>query len=799
MPVDPRPVPAKSAAADAVAPPAGSRRPHSAGISILPPGPVLRKRAKTVLAGVRLDLGVRSLLPEWRAMFAARGLKDDVVAALTVACVALPLSLAIALASDVPPEVGITTAIVAGIAVAIFGGQSLGVSGPAAAMAVLVGQIVDIHGLGGLLFVGIGCGVLQIATGALGVGRLMRLVPLSVVHGFTAGIGVLILIGQLPRAIGLPSPDESHVLDVVGHLAEYLVHANPMAALVSGAVVVTMVALPRKWPKIPAALIAVAVPTALVAAFEVDVPLLGAVPEGLPLPSLPAWPRNGVLALFGDIFAVYALASLESLLSASALDKVRGPSVTPHDSDQELVGQGIGNVASALFGGIPVTGVVARSALNVQAGAQTRRSAILHALVLIGFVYLVPGLVARMPIAALAGVLLATAIRMLSPKYLSELWHGSRVEAFVFLITVFAMVAFDLLAGVQLGIVAALVVALLRLSRARGELHPARNGSPHELVFSGPLTFLSTARLDEVRAELTGLDVSYGLVLDVRHVDSIDASAASSLVEMFRAWKARQASIAILGPNAELERRLVSLGGAQIAPAIARVEADLDGILGGSKSRSPEIAHRQLTRGVERFREEFRAQLSPLLDRLSAGQHPHTLFLTCADSRVSPSLITGARPGELFVVRNIGALLPPFGHATLNDEGAAIEYAIRALGVHNIVICGHSRCGAMTALREGAFEKLRDLPALAQWAEGSSVIAGDLASAPTLDDATRTCTVRQLDHLRSYPIVQRAIEAEELRIQAWFYDVESADVTEWDPETGLYVPVGMRDEATPSM
>jgi carbonic anhydrase len=772
--------------------------PHSVrnSFSILPPGRVMRARAKSAVSGFRSDLGVRGLLPEWRAMLSPLGLREDILAGLTVACIALPLSLAIALATDVEPAIGLISAIVAGIVCAIFGGQQLGVSGPAAAMAVLLGQIVDAHGLGGLLFVGLGCGILQVGTGALGFGRVMRLVPLSVIHGFTAGIGVLILVGQLPRALGLQSPDESHVMDVAAHLFEYLGHANPVAAVISAGVVLMMLIGPRYFPRVPFALIAVAIPTAIVAWLggdAVGVPLLGTLPAGLPMPSFPALPQDGLAALLGDVLVVYALASLESLLSASAVDKLRGPSAPPHDADQELIGQGLGNIAVTFFGGIPVTSVIARSAINVQAGARTRRSALVHALALIACVYLARDIVSLMPIAALAGVLLATGIRMLDTKYFRELWHASRTEAVVFLVTLFVIVSFDLLSGVQAGCIAALVVALLRLSRVRGELHPAHDGTPHQLSFSGPMTFLTTARLDELRAELVGLDASHGLVLDLRHVDSIDTSAASSLIELVLAWRGRDGRAALLGPNRDVQKRLLALGeGKGIADAIAQTEAELETTIGGSRARAPEHAHRRLTRGVERYREEARQNDSPLLDRLAMGQAPHTLFLTCADSRVSPSLMTKSRPGELFVVRNIGALLPPFGHPTLHHEGAAIEYAIRVLGVRNVVICGHSKCGAMTALRDP--QGLDELPAVSQWAEGADSIAGNLASYPTLDEGTQRCSVRQLEHLRSYPFVQRALADGTLQIQAWFYDVETADVLEWDPELERYVSIGSPEE-----
>jgi carbonic anhydrase len=749
--------------------------------------------AKRALSNVRWDFGVRSLLPEWRAMLSREHLREDVVAGLTVACVALPLSLAIALASDVPPAVGLTTAIVAGISCALLGGTRLAVSGPAAAMAVLIGQIVDAHGLGGLLVVGLGCGVLQLATGLLGLGRLARLIPLSVVHGFTAGIGVLILVGQLPRALGLPSPDESHVLDVVPHVFEYATHARPWALAISIPVVLVTLLVPRRWPKVPAALVAVAVPTLMAAWLELDVPRIGEIPRALPMPSFPSIPTSGLAPLLADAFVVFAIASLETLLSSSAVDKLSGPGSPPHDPDQELVGQGVGNLAVALFGGIPVTGVIARSGLNVLAGARTRRSAIIHALALIACVYVAAPLVSQIPIAALAGVLLATGLRMLEPKYLRELWRASPIEAAVFVITCVSIVFTNLLAGVQVGVVAALLVALLRLSRTSSALHPGHEAVPHQLSFSGPLTFLSTGRLEETRAELAGLDRSRPLVLDLRHVDSVDATAGTLIVDMATGWKERGGRVALLGPNGDVERRLLALSeGRGVERLIGHFEADLDRILERDRDENAESAHRRLVAGADRFRADARQRLSPLLDRFADGQQPHTLFLTCSDSRIVLGMLTGTTPGELFVVRNIGALIPPCGHPTLNDEGAALEYAVRVLGVRNLVVCGHSKCGAMTALREGNLPP--DLLALAQWAKGASEIAGDLRAAPTLDDATRACSVRQLEHLRSYPVVRDALAKGELKLSAWFYDVDKADVLEWDPELREYRPLVARGE-----
>ncbi|HLO68417.1 MAG TPA: SulP family inorganic anion transporter, partial [Holophaga sp.] len=242
---------------------------------------------------LRPDLGIRRLLPEWGRLFTLADLRADVVAGVTVACIAIPLSLAIALASGVDPAVGLVSAIVGSTVAALFGGAPLGVSGPAAAMAVLVANVIQVHGLGGLLVVGMGCGCLQAATGVLGLGRLIRLVPMPVVAGFTAGIGAIIFIGQLPRALGLPPAEGSHVLDTLVHLGTVLHAARPTALLLALSTVALAFLLPRLLPRAPAPLLSVLLPTAAVGILGLDTALIGRLPSALPGPALPPLPPSG--------------------------------------------------------------------------------------------------------------------------------------------------------------------------------------------------------------------------------------------------------------------------------------------------------------------------------------------------------------------------------------------------------------------------------------------------------------------------------------------------------------------------
>lgn len=739
-------------------------------------------------SALRLDLGIRDLLPEWKDMLSPRYLRDDAVAGLTVACVAIPLSLAIALASGVAPEVGLVTAIVAGIVAALFNGTPLAVSGPAAAMAVLIATAVADHGLGGLLVIGVVTGVLQLLTGVLGLGKLIRFVPVPVVAGFTAGIGAIILIGQLPRAFGLPLPEQSHVTQVFTHLGAMIGQANGAALGLCATTLAIAIGLPKVMPKLPAPLFAVIVPTVAAVALGLDVETIGALPAALPMPQLPTIPSTGIAPLLGTAFVVYVLASLETLLSSGAVDKLAKG--RRHDPDQELVGQGLGNAAVALFGGIPITGVIARSALNVQAGAKTRRAAIFHALVLVAAIYVFAPVMARIPIAALAGVLLSVALRMLHPRELMGLWKVSRSDAVVYAVTFVVIVAVDLIAGVQAGIVAALGIAAIRLGQTRWALNHGETSGPHRFVIDGPLTFLSSAVLEKVRQQATALPAGRGVILDVGGVTAMDTSGSEMLAGVVESILESGHRVVLLGlrPSLEQSLRQQEHGGAILGRCAVSASDALRLVDGTGNGRE------RLVQGVELFRRQHRDRYRPLFDKLAGGQAPHTLLITCSDSRINPNLITSTDPGELFMVRNVGNLVPHADSAESGQVGSAIEYAVGVLGVSEIVVCGHSGCGAMNALLTGGAKG--KLPNVESWLQHAEPVLAGLPADATPEQAAMANALLQIENARSYPLIREKLASGELRLHAWFYDVGHAELQEWDEARGAFVTLGHAAPAT---
>lgn len=742
-------------------------------------------------------------------MFSRTYLERDLAAGLTVACVAVPLSLAIALASGVAPAAGIVTAIVAGIACSLFGGTPLQVSGPAAAMVVLVASIVQDHGVAALLVVGVGCGVLQVAVGVFRLGRFIRIVPLPVIEGFTAGIGAIIVLGQLPRALGLPAPTQSHVFDVVTHIGDLIGQTKPAAVGISLLTFGILYGLPKWKPRIPAHLVAVGLATVLVATLGLDTETVGTIPRSLPAPSIPAVPPDiSFSQLLGSTLVVFALASLETLLSASVVDRMSHS--TRSDPDQELIGQGIGNVASALFGGIPITGVIARSGINVQSGAKTRRASIFHAIALLLAVLFLARWMERIPIAALAATLLSVAGRMLNPTAFFRLWKHSRGDGSVFLVTFATIVFVDLLEGIQWGIVAALAIAAVRLGRPRPMVRGARLGDHHVFELDGPLMFVSSLDIDALRDELsllgphpdgdatgatpnddeTQTQPRRAVVLDLRRVPTVDASGADMLAALVHDVGGRGLDPYVLDADPTVREQLVSALGPD-AEALEGIFVDDERTLAARLGASSGDADRRLRTGVARFRSTVRPRYASLFEKLASGQSPHTLFIACSDSRVDPNLITTTDPGELFVVRDVGNLVPPADQEQASAVGGAIDFAVGVLGVSKIVVCGHSGCGAIKALLATTTlpPKLKNLEA---WLEATRIrpILQKLPRSLGPDEVAKLNVLAQLDHLRTYPIVEEKIEAGELSLGAWFFDVATGEIEQWSDADQKFVRVG---------
>lgn len=402
------------------------------------------------------------LLTMLRAGYRLGDLRRDAAAGLTVAVIALPLSMAIAVASGVSPDRGLTTAIIGGFVVSALGGSRFQIGGPAGAFIVLVAATAAQHGLSGLVTAVLMSGVMLALLGVLRLGSLVRHIPHAVTVGFTGAIAVTILASQLKDLGGLQlaGPEPGALGPKLMALAEGVGTLNPAALAVGAAVAAAILALRRWRPSWPGMLMAIVAASAAVWLLRLPVETIGArfgdLPRGLPFPAVPDLSPSTLLQLAPAALSFTLLGAVESLLSAKVADGMTG---RRHRSNMELVAQGLANVASALFGGICVTGTIARTAANVRAGARSPVAGLLHAVFLLVFMVAAAPLAGFIPMAALAGVLVVVAWNMAEKAEMARLLREWRT-AVVLLATFGVTLAHDLTAGIIAGCAVAAVLAL---------------------------------------------------------------------------------------------------------------------------------------------------------------------------------------------------------------------------------------------------------------------------------------------------------------------------------------------------
>ncbi len=501
--------------------------------------------------------------------------RADLLAGLTVGVVALPLALAFGISSGVGAAAGLVTAVVAGIVAAVFGGSHHQVSGPTGAMAVILAPVVAAHGLGSLALVTLAAGLIVLLLGLARLGRIVTYIPWPVVEGFTLGIACIIFLQQVPAAVGVTAEPGHNTLVTAVAAVSSAVENVDLGLLAwtlgaAGLVALAMLALPRLHGAIPASLVGVAAATLVAELAGAPLARIGALPDGLPAPSLPEMDLGVLGDLGGAALAIAALAAIESLLSirvAAAMEHSGAPDGTVYEPDRELVGQGLASLASGLFGGMPATGAIARTAVNIRSGARTRLASVTHALVILAVIYLASGPVSRIPLAALAGVLMVTAVRMVSFPAARAVLRVNRSSAVTFAVTAVVTVAFDLVQAIQIGLVVAAFFTLRSIAGAAGvrrEALPgtAAAGDEHIALFrlEGAVFF---GAADRVMAQVSAESAQNGVrvvILRLSRVQMVDATAAKALAELIEALERRGITVLVKGVQAAHRGTLTTVG-----------------------------------------------------------------------------------------------------------------------------------------------------------------------------------------------------------------------------------------------
>lgn len=402
-------------------------------------------------------------LEEWRELFSFW--RNDLISGITVGIVALPLALGFAITTGAPPSAGLATAIIAGFVAALFGGSKYQVSGPTGAMTVVLVPIVTTYGIQSLVWLGIAAGVIIICFALFGFGRYIEKVPWSVMEGFTLGIAIIIALQQIPFVFDVQKSSGTHTFTVA--ISTIFTAFKEDLHFASISIAILTLVIKRVWPRIkgylgakihlPASFVAISLVTLITQIFSIDVTQIGDLPRTLSLTKNFSFVNISALAFIYSALIIALLGAIESLLSARVADsmahKVINHDQEPHNPKKELIGQGLATITSALAGGLPATGAIARTSVNVHSGARTRLSAIIHALFLLSVVLFLAPIVELIPTAALAGVLIGTSLRIANPRSVKEALQSTYQFRIVYLATAISVVLIDLIWGVLIGII----------------------------------------------------------------------------------------------------------------------------------------------------------------------------------------------------------------------------------------------------------------------------------------------------------------------------------------------------------
>lgn len=511
-------------------------------------------------------------------LFHSRHWLRNVISGVIVGVVALPLAMAFAIASGVKPEQGIYTSIIAAVVVSLFGGSRIQIAGPTGAFIVILAGIVQQYGISGLQIATMMAGIILLILGLTKLGNIIHFIPDPVIVGFTSGIGVIIWVGQWREFFGLPEVNAEHFHQKLWLLFETFPQINlatTALAVFSLALVVFIPKVP-KLSKIPGPLVALVVATSLQSIFVFDDirtigSAFGGIPQGLPEFALPQISFTQMIQLIGPAFAIAMLGAIESLLSAVVADGMAG---TKHDSNQELIGQGLANMVTPLFGGIAATGAIARTATNIRNGGNSPISGIVHSIVLILIILLLAPLAVNIPLATLSAILFMVAWNMSEIPHFIKLIKRAPKADVVILLTTFTLTVFaDLVVAVNIGVVIATFHFVKRMASSVeikpsniDELSPelAKHGLeklPRELAIyalDGPFFFAAAEAFERVMNSIQ--EEPKILIIRLKWVPFMDITAIQSLEEIIESFKDRNIHVVICGANPRVANKLMRAG-----------------------------------------------------------------------------------------------------------------------------------------------------------------------------------------------------------------------------------------------
>ncbi|MGR9115476.1 MAG: bifunctional SulP family inorganic anion transporter/carbonic anhydrase [Gammaproteobacteria bacterium] len=728
-----------------------------------------------------------ALEPDTPNLSFVSNLRYDAPAGLVLFLITLPLCLGIALASGAPLFSGIIAGIVGGLVVAYFSRSPLGVSGPAASLTVIVFSAIQQLGYETFLLAVVLAGVIQIVLGRLGAGMVGYYFPSAVISGMLSGIGIIIFLKQIPHALGydrdyegdvsyLQSDDYTTLTELL-HMFDFV---SPGAIIISSLSLVILLIweLPNiknkrfsQW--FQGALVAVVAGIivnqlfirfypefALSENHLVSLPVITIAQDIPELFNLPDFSQLANPAVYLTAFTISVIASIQTLLSAEATDKLDPyKRVTPNN--RELQAQGIGNICSGLLGGLPLTQVIVRSSVNIQSGARTKASTIIHGFLLLGAALLIPNLLNLIPLASLAAILLVVGYRLANPSQLKTMYSTGIYHFVPFIATILGLLFTDMLTGIAIGMSIALFFILLENLKVGFYLHQEQKANKTIITLSENVSFLNKANILQL---LDQLPEHSEVVIDATGSKYIDYDVYE-IIQNFKA-EAKRKRIKLIIEN---------LRGFGILEPVRRV---LPHTKESQQSLTPAKVLQLLEEGNKRFMYNLRSHRNMLeqVNETVEGQFPIAIILSCIDSRTSAELIFDQGLGDIFSVRVAGNIIN-------DDILGCMEFACKLSGTKLIVVLGHSHCGAIKGACAGA--QLDHLTGLLNKIQPAldSVQEGRLANISRRDsDLVEKVAERNVELMveqitKQSPVLRTMFENGEIGIVGGMYDIENGQVT----------------------
>ena len=485
--------------------------------------------------------------------------KKDCIAGLTVAIISLPLAMALAISSGTTPDRGIFTAIVAGLIISFFGGSRSQIGGPTAAFIAVVCGIISKYGFDGLIIATFMAGIMLAVAGLFKLGTLIKYIPHSIVTGFTSGLSIVIFSTQIKDFLGLTleNPPYEFLMKWVSYYHNLSTY-NICATFIAIATLVAILTVRKRWPKLPVFFIVVGLATMLVVIFKINVPTIGSkfgmIQKNLPPPILPAISFQQFIVLLPAAFTIAFLAGIESLLSAVIADGITG---FKHNSNVELVAQGLANIGSACFGGLPATGAIARTVANIRAGGQTPVSGIINALLILVFIWILSPIISLVPLSCLAAILVVIAWDMSEIKKFYYFLLAPNGDRLVLIVTFLLTILVDLTVAVEVGLILACLVFMRRMSKVteitfhEDQFHSEQVPGTCMYKINGPLFFGVTSRVDLVFN--TQSSTAKICIVDLQNVSLLDASGAHVLTNFIEKRQLGGTKVILCGLNKQLQ------------------------------------------------------------------------------------------------------------------------------------------------------------------------------------------------------------------------------------------------------